>query len=406
MRNNLEYSDNLILAFAKEGAIIEGTRFYSDVSIAGTEFHDNIIKAEALDDMTTQVAAIVTQGYFRKLDSLPVLYRDSVLISNVTLVQFGSAYGRGNNHHFERIEFVRIGERDDFSTFRFDGTYWSTGHVVLDGIFGPGTAADDVYWAETASISTYDLAWTLSLDAPTGSTVTILDGEDATVFVGVVDENGRITVPLIQAAIRPVEWLPTDNPDQLRGVKLKDQHVVHSQTPHTITVTGGEGGEVVRIVEMTSPRHLVVTAEELAANAASASLMSIPSVDPAAAQADAIFSEPLSDSVLTTSDPESDAIPITIPVIPSPVTPSIVETEIDSTPPATVATPVAEAKPPRSAMGKKLMPFRSVAAPISQKWTGLFGNTPLRSTSDLDALWHTGPQAFWMPKILQILRRP
>ncbi|GEM_PF-1260486 len=260
-RNNLVYRDNLILGFAKEGAQIEGTRFYSDVSIANVLFTNNVVKAESLDMETLDVAAIVTQGYFRKLDSLPIFYTDSKLISNRTIVQFGSAYGRGNNHHFERIEFIRTGDREDFATFRFDGTYWSVGHVVLDGIYGPGTAWNDVYWEETGTPSMYTVKWTLDLQVPAGAEVTILDANGNVEFSGIADSTGRLAIPLTHADIRPTEWYPGHTGDGPR-VREMDKHQEILYTPHTVTVTL-DGLSTTRTVEMTQRRELTINASDL-----------------------------------------------------------------------------------------------------------------------------------------------
>src|SRR5690606_29868072 len=98
-------------------AELQGTRFFSDESIKGIEFRNNVVKVEVLDDKTQRAAAIVPQGHHKKIDSNPVYYRNNRLISNMTIVQFGDSYGKGNNHIFEDNTFVKIGDNPDFRTF-------------------------------------------------------------------------------------------------------------------------------------------------------------------------------------------------------------------------------------------------------------------------------------------------
>src|SRR5690606_11620232 len=156
------YSGNLILMRGKDGAELQGTRFFSDTSIEGLVFHDNIVKVESLDAKTQKVAPIVAQGHYTKLDSKPIYYRNNRLISNLVLVQFGDSYGKGNNHQFENCTFVRIGDRKDFRTFGFGGAFFNLGHAIVDGRFEGGARPDDVRWDETGSQSCYEIRWTLT----------------------------------------------------------------------------------------------------------------------------------------------------------------------------------------------------------------------------------------------------
>ncbi len=257
VRNDLHYSDNLILMFGKQGSQLEGTRFFSDTTISGLVFENNVIKVEALDAQTRLAAAVVVQGHFRKEDSLPVYYRDSRLISNTTIVQFGDSYSKGNNHHFERVSFERIGNNPNFHTFIFGGTYWNGGHVILDGTFDGGAAIDDVYWDATSTLSNYAIQWTLDLQTTPGAEVVIRNASGAIEFSGIAGADGRVRAPLTQGTIRPADWLPTHNPNNQHGVRLKDQYQLVAATPHTVKIVVS-GVEVSTEIVMDRRRELTL----------------------------------------------------------------------------------------------------------------------------------------------------
>ncbi len=257
VRNNLEYWNNLIIMRAKQGAEIQGTRFFSDETNEGIFFHNNVVKAEMLDEKTTKGAAIVVQGHHQKLESKPVVYRDNRLISNFNIVAFGDSYGKGNNHHFEGCTFERSGDDPRFHTFTFGGAYFNLGHEILDGRFVGGAAADDVFWTRTGSQSQYSIGWTLDLKTRPDSAVRITDAAGTEVFNGKTGDDGTLAVPLIQHDIRPTEWEPSHGPEKGRGVTSMDQHQVIPHTPHTVHVSL-DSGEVVRTVEMTRRQSLEI----------------------------------------------------------------------------------------------------------------------------------------------------
>ncbi len=257
VRNNLHYWDNLVIMVAKQGAEVQGARFFSDVSIEGLIFRNNTVKMVALDEQTTKGAALVAQGHHTKLDSKPVIYRDNRLISNFNIVAFGDSYGKGNNHHFENCTFERIGDDPRFHTFTFGGAYFNLGHVILDGNFVGGARPDDVYWTKTGSQSTYSIGWTLEIKTAPNAPVRITDATGEEVFAGQADAEGTLAVPLIQSEIRPVEWEPSHTPEKGRGVTSVDQHQAIARTPHTVTVTL-DGKEVQRSVQMTQRQTLEV----------------------------------------------------------------------------------------------------------------------------------------------------
>jgi hypothetical protein len=241
IRNNLTYWNNTAILRGSENAEIRGTGFYSDETISNLVFRDNYVKAESLDAVTQRVACIDTQGYFRKEDSLPVFYNDNVLVSNICNVRFGDSYGKGNNHMFNRCDFVRIGDRDDYHTFAFDGTYWSFGHIITDGKFYGGAAPDDVYWRATGSLSSYSVAWTLTVNTDPSASIVIRDKDGNIAFSGPADTSGSTPVALKEYIVRPVEWLPSHSPTGLVGVKPPNlySHQKIYYAPYTVEVTTG-----------------------------------------------------------------------------------------------------------------------------------------------------------------------
>jgi hypothetical protein len=242
-REDLKYYDNLIIMRGKQGADVQGTRFFSDATNKDIVFYNNVVKYERLDDVPARNSgAIVTHGYFRKKDTLPLYYRDSKLISNHVLVQFGEAYGKGNNHRFVDCEFVKIGDRDDFATFRFGGRYHSSDHIILDGVFKGGAAPDDVFWELTGK-SSYSVAWTLTLKAPAGAEVKVTDAKGEVAFTGKVGDDGKLAIPLTEATYAHGS-----------GPRKSD---VTKYTPHTVEVTVN-GKTTSHKVEMTQQRELEI----------------------------------------------------------------------------------------------------------------------------------------------------
>jgi hypothetical protein len=257
VRNNLEYSGNLILMKGKDGCELQGTRFYSDVSIEGLAFHDNIVKVESLDERTQKVAPIVAQGHYNKLDSKPIYYRNNKLISNLVLVQFGDSYGKGNNHQFESCTFTRIGGRKDFRTFGFGGGFFNVGHSITDGKFEGGAAVDDVRWEETSSFSSYEVRWTLTVATEPGAAVEIRDRDGHVVANGAAGADGKFVAAVAQCTVRPMEWTPSDSPTSLRAATRKTEHQTVDKSPHSVSVKIN-GREVTKSVTVDAAKTLEV----------------------------------------------------------------------------------------------------------------------------------------------------
>jgi len=235
VRDNLVYDNNLIIGTARNGSQMRGTELFSDYSVSNVVVSDSVIKIEVKDDENSKVvASVVTQGTKRS-DSPPVLYKDNELSSNINVIRFGDYYGRGYNHRFERCKLIRTGNYSDFYTFIFDGGYSRDGHVLLDTEFGEGTAYDDVFWKRTGDLSSYSVQWTLTINAKANVPVIITDKEGNEVFNGMIDNTGRLDIPLTQVVIRPVEWTPDSTG---KGVRRKSEHQKIFKTPHKVIING------------------------------------------------------------------------------------------------------------------------------------------------------------------------
>ncbi len=235
VRNDLEYWDNLIVLKGRGGCELRGTGFFSDVSIKGLVFRDNVVKAIAEDAKTTQVACLSAQGVQDRTESNPVVYRNNTLISNVCNIRLGDSYGKGFNHHFIGNTLVREGERPDYHTVALGGAYSTWGHRMLDTVLGKGTSLTDVFWQQTSSKSGYAVQWTLTLQGKAGTKLRILDAAGKPAFDGVLPESGTLGVPLTQFNVHPPTWPEGGEAKGITGCKEE------AMTPHQVLVGEGDG---------------------------------------------------------------------------------------------------------------------------------------------------------------------
>ncbi|MCF6332321.1 MAG: hypothetical protein L3J11_03475 [Draconibacterium sp.] len=208
-RENLSYSNNVIFGRCRGDVEMRGTEFFSDYSIRNLVCQGNIIKIIAEDTLVRKAACVDTQGaYNDRSKHLPIYYKNCSLISNRCNVRFGDEYGQGSNHQFINCKIIKVGNHPDYHTFEFDGHSSVFNHVFLDCDFMGGASYDDVYWTNTQSLSNYRINWTLNLESSPGAKIWIIDNKGQKTFSGVVKKEGRISVPLTQSIIRPVEWTP------------------------------------------------------------------------------------------------------------------------------------------------------------------------------------------------------
>ncbi len=236
-RDNLTYSDNVILGRCRGDVEMRGTEFYSDYSVKNLVCKNSIIKIMAQDDKVRKAACVDTQGaYNDRSTHLPLFYKNNDLISNICNVRFGDDYGQGSNHQFIECRIIKLEDHPKYHTFEFDGHRSLFNHGLLDCEFIGGARYDDVYWTNTLSQSDYRVKWTLTVNTAEEAVVTISDKAGNEVFSGNSGSEGTVSVPLVQSIIRPMEWNPEGK--ELEVTK-KSQYQEEFFTPYTIKVTKG-----------------------------------------------------------------------------------------------------------------------------------------------------------------------
>ncbi len=234
LRNNLNYTKNVILGRCRGDVEMRGTEFFSDYSIHNLVFKDNIIKITAEDTLVRKAACVDTQGAYNDRNThLPIYYKNCSLISNNGNIRFGDEYGQGSNHQFIDCRIVKTGDYPNYHTFIFDGHSSVFNHILLDCEFIGGSSYNDVYWSDTQSLSDYSIKWTLTLETNSEAAITITDKNGNEAFSGKSGADGAISVPLLQSIIRPVEW--TLNGKEVE-VTEKQRYQEEKFNPYTINV--------------------------------------------------------------------------------------------------------------------------------------------------------------------------
>ncbi len=206
-RENLSYTNNLIIGHCRGEAEMRGTEFYSDYSIRNLVVSNNIIKIEADDTICRKGACVDTQGAFNdRSKHLPLYYKECSLISNICNVRFGDDYGQGSNHQFINCNIIKTGDNPNYHTFVFDGHSSVFNHVFLDCEFIGEASYNDVYWNNTQSLSNYRIAWTLNIETHPGAKIIIKNKNGKIKVEAVANANGQYSTPLVQCIIRPTEW--------------------------------------------------------------------------------------------------------------------------------------------------------------------------------------------------------
>ncbi len=238
-RDNLSYTNNLIIGNCRGGAEMRGTEFYSDYSIRNLVFSNNIIKIETDDTISRKAACVDTQGAFNDRSShLPLYYKNCSLISNICNVRFGDEYGQGSNHQFINCKIIKTGNNPNYHTFVFDGHSSVFNHVFLDCEFIGGALYNDVYWNNTQSLSNYRIAWSLNIETNTNAKILIKDKNGKVKVEAVTNASGQYSTPLTQYIIRPTEWNSNNNEME---VEDKSHFQEENLSPYVIIIeTDGE----------------------------------------------------------------------------------------------------------------------------------------------------------------------
>ncbi len=254
-RENLNYSDNVILGRCRGEVEMRGTEFYSDYSIKNLVCENSVIKILAQDDQVRKAACVDTQGaYNDRSTHLPLYYKNCELISNICNVRFGDEYGQGSNHQFIECKIIKMGSYSKYHTFEFDGHKSVFKHGLLDCEFIGGARYNDVYWASTLSKSNYSVLWTLTLNTSENAGVTVSDKNGNKIFEGDAGTDGTVSLPLIQSTIRPVEWSPDGDEQE---VTKKNQYQEERFDPYSVKVSK-DGKEKTEIFELNEPTLLKI----------------------------------------------------------------------------------------------------------------------------------------------------
>lgn len=234
LRENLTYTNNVIIGRCRGDVEMRGTEFYSDYSIRNLVFKDNIIQIIAEDTLTRKAACVDTQGAFNdRTKHLPLYYKNCTLISNLCNVRFGDEYGQGSNHQFSDCKIIKRGDHPHYHTFEFDGHSSVFDHSLIDCEFLGGAKYNDVFWTYTRSLSNYSIKWTLTLETNPGANISIKDKSGREIYSEITNNTGKIFIPLLQSIFRPVEWSPQGKEVE---VIAKSRYQEETYSPYTITV--------------------------------------------------------------------------------------------------------------------------------------------------------------------------
>ena len=247
-RENLSYTNNLIIGNCRGGAEMRGTEFYSDYSIRDLFYRNSIIKIEVDDTITKKAACVDTQGAFNdRSKHLPLYYKNCSLISNICNVRFGDDYGQGSNHQFINCKIIKTGNNPNYHTFVFDAHSSLFNHVFLDCEFIGGASYNDVYWNNTQSLSNYRIAWTLNIETDPGAKILIKDKNGNVKVEAIANASGQYSTPLVQCIIRPTEWNNDGN-----EVEVEDRFNYQEEklSPYTVIIEA-DGSKKSTNVEMT-----------------------------------------------------------------------------------------------------------------------------------------------------------
>lgn len=234
-RENLLYRNNVIFGRSRDGAELRGTEFFSDFSNKDIVFTDNIVKIQSMDTLPSKSSTINTQGAYNDRSShLPMLYSNTVSMSDLCNIRFGDDYGQGSNHQFVSCRIVKTGDHPDYHTFKFDGGNSVFNHVLLDCQFEQGAQMDDVYWERTGSLSNYSVKWTLDIETIPLSEIVIRDKNGKVHFQGQADAQGHSATALTQYIIRPTEW---EEGKEEVPVTDKSSHQKEAFSPYSVEVS-------------------------------------------------------------------------------------------------------------------------------------------------------------------------
>ena len=190
--DNIQYYDNTMVTYGRDGGMVRGTWFYAQPSIVDCVYRDNTLKA-VLENMTSDIqGCIVHVGGGGDPNAAPIVYDGNRLISNFCNARMGEDYyGAGCNAEFYDNTFVKEGPaRPDYRTIGVGyGTFRSSGHKFFDSVFEGGASYDEVRF-DGSGIRDFRVGWTLTVETEAYADIEIRDLSNSLVYTGQSDGNG------------------------------------------------------------------------------------------------------------------------------------------------------------------------------------------------------------------------
>jgi len=221
--DNIDYHDNVLVTYARDGGMVRGTWFYTQAGIVDIFCRNNIIKAILRNEASDIQGAIVVPGDGNQT-APPHVYENNRVISNFCNVRFGESYGTGANTRFYDNTFVKEGPtRSDYRTIQCGSENpLTTNHELYDSSFEGGASYDAVLFAGAqAANNNFYVGWTLTIETEPLADITIEDVGDVVVYSDQADGSGIAQAKILQYRHK--------------------QAGKTFYTPHEVMVTKGEG---------------------------------------------------------------------------------------------------------------------------------------------------------------------
>jgi hypothetical protein len=195
---------------ARDGGKIRGTFFFADPAAKGAVFRENLVVAIAENEESDGWGAIGGVGTRSRGEPAAILFANNTIVSNFANFSLKDTYGSSQNYRFVGNTFVKVGDRADYATIKGRSGYASSGHVFLDSEFGGGAGYDQI---RDLNLDSFEVQWTLIVEAPAGADVTIRDAAGSQAFAGKISADGKLNVPLTEfkyEALKRTETTPHD----------------------------------------------------------------------------------------------------------------------------------------------------------------------------------------------------
>jgi hypothetical protein len=263
------YHDNTVIVHGKNGGRARGTWFITVSCDSNGEncvqAHDNTFRNNTVisyrdssdTNPDTDVCSLRALGDNGETDSLPMIYENNLISSNVCNVSFADEYaGRPTNHVLINNRIRKIGNESFYNTIHmgFNLAYDNYGHIFRDNILEGGASLENFYWECFGSRCDYSVEWTLTIRAVDGSDTPLTNA-----IVTIADSGGNpvpggnTTDGIFSTVLR--QYIRN-------GSRPAD---INLSSPYTITVSYG-GSSMVREVSLDETKTELFKFDGLAAD--------------------------------------------------------------------------------------------------------------------------------------------